>query len=274
VQVLDPGSGELLYNDGMTVTGTLQAGEDHLRQGRSTAALELLAGLDSARLDGEQAARLAAVSHAALRSLERDREAVAALERACTELAAREDEPDLAFLVLCGELSDLGYRSTAERLVEEQLLARYPDSPHAAEALWALAALKQSEGDGRLSLRHLARLLRSYPGERSEVSRVLLLAALAEAGEDPALVLELAGLVVEANADTAVDEQAAPRAAAHYAQGLALERSGRPQDARAAYTAALAVNSGTHLADGREVDELCWEALLSLARSETDAARR
>lgn len=273
VQVLDPGTGRLLFNDGLTTSGTIQAGEDHLLQGRPEAALATCSELNDTLLDGEQAANLAAISYAALRALQRSGEARDLLARAGTELANTE-EPDMAFLVLAGSLSDLGFRPEAELLVEEQLLTRYPDSPHAAEALWGLAALKQSEGDGPASLRHLERLLRSYPEQRTEIGRALLLAALAENGENPLLVIELSGMIIEANSDMSDTDHSAPRQVAHYARGVALEQDGSSQQAREAYATAVAQNSDTHLADGRQVADLSWEALLRLARDETTAARR
>ncbi len=273
LQVIDPATGDLLFHQGLTVSGTIQAGEDHLRQARPADALDSWSALDSASLSGENTARLAAGSYAALRRLERPGDAAGLLEQSCTELTGM-DEPDQAFLVLCGALSDYGFRSEAERLLQEQLLTRYPTSPHAVEALWALAALKQSEGDGASSLRHLERLLRSYPEQRTEVTRALLLAALSESGENPPLVLELAEMILAACPGPADGDQAAPRAVAHYARGQALERQGNTGQARAAYTAALDQRSGTHLSDGRDVEDLCWEALFRLARGETPAARR
>jgi len=272
VQVVDPGSGCLLFNDGLTAAGALQAGEDHLLQKRPEAAIELLAAIDTAALDSGDAGRMAALGYASLQELQRPADAADRLDRACTELAGTE-KPDLAFLVLCGALNDLGFRSPAERLVQEQLLANYPESPHAVEALWALAALKETEGDLSSSLAHLQRLLKNYPPQRTEVSRALLLAALAEAGADPARVLELAELVEQACADTGTPEHRAPRAVARYARGQALQHAQRPEEARAAYAAALSEPSETHLADGRDLDDLCWEGLLDLARDETPGPR-
>jgi tetratricopeptide (TPR) repeat protein len=273
VQVLTPGAGQVLFCGGLTVTGALQAGEDHLRQGRPAAALSACSILDSAGLDGEKSARLAAVSFASLNQLQRAAEAAVVLEQAVADFPTKA-EPALAFLTLGGVLSDFGFRREAERLVEQQLLARYPQSPEAVDALWALAALKQSEGDDEASLDHLQRLLRDYPEERREVTRALLLAALAEAGQNPPLVLELAGLIIEANGDLANGDlangdQKAPRLVAYYARGQALEQSGSADKAREAYRAAIAERTETRLSDGRDVEDLCWEALYRLARSDS-----
>lgn len=273
VQVLDPGTGRVLFNGGLTATGTLQAGEDHLRQNRPTDAMETWSALDSTDLGGEGAARLAAGTYAAFHTLDRPGDAARLLDQSCSNLSEKE-EPATAFLILCGTLSDLGFRPEAERLVEEQLLARYPDSPEAVEALWALAALKQDEGDAEAALHHLERLLRSYPEERTEVIRALLLAALAETGKNQALVIELAGMIIDANGDLGDNDQAASRAVAHYALGTALEQNGNGEQAREAYATALAQRTQTNLSDGRNVEDLCWEALLRLARSETPLARR
>jgi len=273
VQVIDPGTGRVLFHAGLTTAGTLQAGEDHLLQERPEAALETWSALDSTPLSSGQSARLAAGSYAALHTLDRPGDAARLLDRACSDLQQRED-PATAFLILCGALSDFGFRPEAERVVEQQIIARYPDSPEAMEALWALAALKQDEGDAEAALRYLERLLRSYPEERKEVVRALLLAALAETGENQAVVIELAGMIIEANGDQEDSDQAAPRAVAHYARATALEQNGNSEQAREAYAAALAQRTKTNLSDGRSVADLCWEALLRLARNETPAARR
>ncbi len=268
VQVLDPGTGRVIFCGGLTMTGTLQAAEDHLRQGRPEAALAGCSSLDRTTLDGERSGRLAAVSYASLNALQRSGEAAGVLDQAYAVLPQK-GEPARALLALGGALSDLGYRAEAERLVEQQLLARYPESPEAVEALWALAALKQSEGDAEASLAHLQWLLRDYPKERREITRVLLLATLAETGQKPSLILELAELVIKSSGDQAEEDQAATRAVAHFVQGQALEQIGIHSQAREAYTAAVAEHTETRLSDGRDVEDICWEALLRLARSES-----
>lgn len=273
VQILDPGTGQVLFHAGLTVNGTLQAGEDHIRQGRPADALATYATLDNSALNGERSARLAAVSYAALNQLQRSGEAAAVLDRACADLPQKEDPP-LAFLILGGALSDFGFRSEAEHLVEEQLLIHYPDSPEAVEALYALAALKQSEGDTGASLHHLQRLLLDYPEERAEPTRALLLATLARAGEEPSLILELAGLILETNGDPENVDQAVPRAVSYYARGRALEQNGAREQAREAYSSAITEDTDTQLPDGAKVTDLCWEALLRMARNETPEINR
>lgn len=272
VQVIDPATGRIIFHQGLTVAGTIQAGEDHLRQARPGDALESWSGLVETDMSSDGAARLAAGSYAALRALDRHGDAARGLDQSCIDLA-RTEEPATAFLHLCGALSDYGFRPEAERLVEEQLLARYPDSEEAVEALWALTALKQTEGDWDAAQRHLERLLHTYPPERKEITRALLLAALAEKGGDPAAVLELAGLIIEANGDEEDPDQAATRRVAHYARGQALEQQGDRGEARMAYADALDHHAEIHLADGRLVADLCWEALFRLTRSENPAAR-
>jgi len=266
IQVLEPSTGRLLFSCGLTTTGAIQLAEDHLLQGRPEAALETGTGLTQVSLDAEQTAHLSAITHAATHALQDDGAPTALLTETCQRLA-QTDEPATALLTFCGALSDFGFRSEAEQLVEEELLANYPESPEAMEALWALAALKQSEGNTAASLRHLERLLQGYPAERLEATRALLLAALAEAGEEPAQVLELVELILEAGSGTAEEESALIRSVAHFARGLALEQQGEQEAARQAYTTALEVQLEPKLADGRAVNDLCWEALLRLTRN-------
>lgn len=264
VQVLDPFGGGLLYGGGLTCAGTVRAAEDQLGSNRPGEALSLLDRMEATGPDSDVTGRRAAVRYAALRRLDRPADADTALDNACIELQ-RAENPARALFAFCGSLSDAGFRGEAERLVENRLLARYPDSPEAVEALWALAALRQSEGDTEAALRDLGQLLRDHPGERGEASRAVLLAALADAGGDPAAVVPLAELVIEGVPEEEEEEKPSTAAAARCALGLALEAQGLLVEAREAFAAALAEQSGAALPDGRRVEALCRGALVRLA---------
>lgn len=266
VQVIDPFGGPQPSVRALTHTGTIQAAEDHLRQKRPVEALDLLAGLEAAHLDSDDTGRRAAITYAALRRLDRPGDAAATMDGACSELEHGADPAD-ALLGLCGALSDLGYRREAERLVEERLLAVYPDSPQAVEALWALAALRQSEGDVDAAMGYLRRLLHDHPGQRGEPSRAILLAALADAGGKPPEVEELAGFFIAA-VPAPGRESSTAAAASRCALGLALEAQGRLTEARETFAAALAERAGAALPDGRRIDAICRLALVRLAGAE------
>jgi len=269
VQIFDLGRGEPLFTGGLTSAGTIQAGTDRLRQGSPEETLHLLQRLDTQPLTGDRMADRAALAYTALRALGQTAEADAGLEQACRDLPEA-DQPAAAFITLCGALSDFGFRPEAERLVEEQLLARYPDSPEAQEALWALAALKQSEGDGEAALALLRRLLNNAPAERTEATRAVLLAALAESATDSRSVSELAELMM-AELDAQGEDASMPaRAAARYALAVTLEQRGRLVQARQAYGDVLTTRSRAILPDGRDVADLSRQALFRLALGDQD----
>ncbi len=149
-----------------------------------------------------------------------------------------------------------GPEAAVERL--QTLAARHPGSEPAAEALWELARLHEAAGRPREAFDALDLLVVRQPGQfaRAHAQQLLLVRRLLGQGERwtpaaarsaPAAVTDeviamLARIVLNGpHAEAGIQ--------AHYLLGLALEKAGRPGEARAQYEEFVELHPSHELAD-------------------------